>query len=70
MAGPTTKKLLAEGVTDAIGFVAGGLLGYGLGRLLGWDIAASGAASLGGILLCGLGSGAGVQLARRWRARR
>jgi F0F1-type ATP synthase assembly protein I len=64
------NKLLAEGLTDAAGFLAGGLVGFGIGKLLGWDIAGSGAASLGAILLCGLGGGAGVQLARRWRARR
>ena len=64
------NKLLAEGLTDAAGFVAGGLLGFAAGRLLGWDLAASGAASIGAILLCGLGGGAGVHLARRWRARR
>ncbi len=66
------NKLLAEGLTDAVGFLAGGLLAFGLGRLLGWDIFAAGAdlGSLGGILLCGIGGGAGVQLARRWRAAR
>jgi hypothetical protein len=64
------NKLLAEGLTDAAGFLAGGLLGFAVGRLLGWDLAGSGATSLGAILLCGLGGGAGVQLARRWRGRR
>jgi hypothetical protein len=65
------KNLLLEGLSDAIGFVAGALIGFGLGRLLGLDIFAPGYsnASLGGILLAGLGGGAGVQLARRWRAR-
>ena len=60
------NKLLLEGLTDAAGFVAGGLLGFGIGRLLGWDPLASGygAASMGGLLLCGLGGGAGVQIAR------
>ena len=65
---PSTNKLLAEGLTDAVGFVIGGLVGFGISRLLGWDIATADF-NLGGILLCGLGGGAGVQLARRWRAR-
>jgi hypothetical protein len=64
------NKLLAEGLTDAAGFLVGGLLGFAAGRLLGWEISGSGAASIGAILLCGLGGGAGVQLARRWRSGR
>lgn len=59
-----------EGVSDAIGFVGGALLGFWAGQLLGWSIFASGYtnASIGGIVLVGLGGGAGLQLARRWRA--
>jgi hypothetical protein len=66
------NKLLAEGLTDAIGFVAGGLLGFAIGRIAGWDIfpTAQAGPSIVGLVLCGLGGGAGVQLARRWRARR
>ncbi|NNU44453.1 hypothetical protein [Ramlibacter montanisoli] len=66
------KKLLAEGLVDALGFVAGALAGFGLARMLGWDpfAAGYGGASLGGILLCGLGGGAGLQLARRLVRRR
>jgi F0F1-type ATP synthase assembly protein I len=65
------KNPWLQSLTDALGFVAGALVGFGLGRLLGLDIFAPGYdnASLGGILLCGLGGGAGVQLARRWLAR-
>ena len=65
------KSLLAEGLSDAIGFVGGALLGFWLGRLLGLDIFAAGYgnASLGGILLVGLGGGGGLQLARRWQKR-
>jgi hypothetical protein len=70
MAEPTPGKLLAEGLTDAVGFVAGGLVGFGISRVLGWDLFAAGFDSMGGILLSGLGAGGGVQLARRWRARR
>ncbi len=64
-------KLLIEGFSDAIGFVGGALVGLWAGRLLGWDIFAAGYnnASMGGILLAGLGGGAGLHLARHWRAR-
>ena len=59
---------LIEGLADAIGFVAGSLLGFGLGKLLGLDIFAPGYgnAAIAGILLIGAGGGGGVQLARRW----
>jgi len=61
------NKLLSEGLTDAIGFVAGALLGFGIGRLAGLDIFAPGytGSSVAGILLAGLGGGTGVSLARR-----
>jgi hypothetical protein len=64
-----TNSLLLEGVSDAVGFVLGALLGYGLGQLLGLDIFAAGYgnASMGGIVLVGLGGGTGLSLARRWR---
>lgn len=66
------NKLLSEGLTDAIGFVAGALLGFAAGRLLGLDMFAPGytGASIAGLLLAGLGGGGGVHLARRWRAGR
>ena len=65
------KSLLAEGITDAVGFVGGALLGFWAGRLLGLDIFADGYgnAAIGGIVLVGLGGGAGLQLARLWRKR-
>ena len=65
------KKLLLEGFSDAVGFVGGALLGFWLGQMLGWDIFAPGYsnASIGGILLAGVGGGLGLQLARRLRAR-
>ena len=65
------KSLLAEGLSDAVGFVGGALLGFWIGRLLGLDIFAAGygTASMGGILLVGLGGG-GLQLARRWQKRK
>lgn len=66
-----TNKLLLEGVSDAIGFVGGALIGFWLGRWLGLDVFAPGYgnASIGGIVLVGLGGGLGLQLARRWRNR-
>ena len=63
------KSLLIEGLSDAIGFLGGALLGFWMGRLLGLDIFAEGYgnSALGGIVLVGLGGGLGLQLARRWR---
>ena len=64
------NNLWLEGLSDAVGFVGGALLGFWIGRLLGFDIFAPGYgnASMGAILLVGLGSGLGVKLARMWRA--
>ncbi|RYZ05295.1 MAG: hypothetical protein EOO24_12490 [Comamonadaceae bacterium] len=61
------NKLLLEGLADAIGFVAGALLGFWIARLVGWDVFADGygGGSIGGIVLAGLGGGAGLQVARR-----
>jgi hypothetical protein len=65
------NNLWLEGVSDAVGFVGGALLGFWAGRLLGLDIFAPGYgnASIGAILLVGLGGGLGLQIARRWRAK-
>ena len=64
------NNLWLEGLSDAVGFVGGALLGFWIGRLLGLDIFAAGYgnSSIGGIVLVGLGGGLGLQLARRWRA--
>ncbi len=64
--------LLLEGLADAMGFLAGALIGFGIGKLLGLDLFAPGygSMSLGAILLVGLGGGAGLQAARRWRQAR
>ena len=66
------NKALLEGLSDAIGFVGGALLGFWLGRVLGFDIFAAGYtnASIAGIVLVGLGGGLGLQLACRWRRSR
>ncbi len=64
------NRLLIEGLSDAVGFVGGALLGFWLGRLFGLDLFAPGYgnASIGAIVLVSLGGGAGLQVARRWRA--
>jgi len=66
-----SRNLLAEGLSDAVGFVGGALLGFWAGQLLGWNIFAAGYGndSIGGIVLVGLGGGLGLQLARRWQAK-
>ncbi|QKV52045.1 hypothetical protein [Comamonas antarctica] len=66
------RKMLVEGLSDAAGFVVGGLLGYGLGRLLNLDLFASGygPSTLAAIVLIGLCAGAGLQAARIWRTER
>jgi uncharacterized membrane protein len=65
-----SRNLLAEGLSDAVGFVGGALLGFWAGQLLGWNIFAMGYGndSIGGIVLVGLGGGLGLQLARRWQS--
>jgi len=65
------SQLLLEGVSDAVGFVGGALLGYWLGQVLGWDIFSDGYnhASIGTIALVGLGGGSGLQVARLWRSK-
>ena len=65
------KSLLVEGLSDAVGFVGGALLGFWAGHLLGFDIFESGYGNgaIAGIVLVGLGGGFGLQLARRWRRR-
>ena len=64
-------SLLMEGVTDAVGFLAGAVAGLLIGRQLGWDLTAEGYGNsvMGGILLVGIGGGLGLQIARYWRKR-
>jgi hypothetical protein len=63
---------LLEGLSDAIGFIGGALLGFWMGRLVGWDVFAAGygPTTIAAIVLVGLGGGLGLQIARRWRASR
>ena len=67
----TTPNLFLEGISDAVGFVGGALAGYWAGKWLGLNIFSAGYdnASIGGILLVGLGGGGGLHLARFWRAK-
>jgi hypothetical protein len=60
---------LIEGLTDAIGFVVGALLGYGLGVAFGLNLFAAGygTGSIIAILLVGIGGGMGLQAARHFR---
>ena len=66
----TSPNPLMEGISDAVGFVGGALTGYWVGKWLGLNIFSAGYdnASIGGILLVGLGGGLGLQLARKWQA--
>ena len=61
---------LIEGLTDALGFVMGALLGYGFGVAFGLDLFAPGygTGSIIAIMLVGLGGGMGLQAARHFRA--
>ena len=63
------QRLFSEGATDAVGFLGGALLGYGIGHLMGFDIFSQGydTRSILAIALVGLGGGVGLNLARRWR---
>jgi hypothetical protein len=65
------KSMLIEGLSDAVGFVGGALLGFWAGHLLGFDIfeVGYGNGAIAGIVLVGLGGGLGLQVARRWRNR-
>ncbi|WP_408596375.1 hypothetical protein [Limnohabitans sp.] len=62
---------LLEGLSDAVGFVTGALLGYGLGITFGLDLFAPGygTGSIVAIVLVGLGGGMGLQAARFLRSR-
>ena len=66
-----SRSLLVEGLSDAVGFIGGALLGYWIGRLLGLNIFDPGYSNsaIAGIVLSGLGGGLGLQVARRWRRR-
>ena len=71
------RQLLQLGLAQAVLFVVGALMGRGAGMLLGLDAFGTSATGAGygnreifGILLIGLGGGAGAQLGRRWYVRK
>ena len=69
---PTALKLLRQGLVDALGFLLGSALGWGLGQLAGLDIFEPGYSlrAMVAIVLIGLGGGMGLQAAKVWRGRR
>ena len=69
---PSTRQLLTLGLSQAAGFVVGGLLGYALGQATGMDAMDPGGyttSAMVGLLMIGLGSGACAQLAKRLHTR-
>ena len=69
---PSTRQLLTLGLSQAAGFVVGGLLGYALGQATGMDAmdpAGYTTSAMVGLLMIGLGSGACAQLAKRLHTR-
>ena len=69
----TPADALREGLVDALGFVGGALLGWQVGRWLGFDVLAPGdwtARTLLGWLILLAGCGLGKWASLRWRARR
>ena len=60
------KRALAEGLTDAVGFFVGALAAAMLARAIGFDFLAPGygLTVIIGLLMVGLGGGAGLQAAR------
>ncbi|MED5619680.1 hypothetical protein [Ideonella sp. BN130291] len=70
MSRPDPKELLVEGVSDALGFLLGGLAGWAVGQWLGFDFFAEpgyNARAMTGLVLIALGCGAGKWAALRWR---
>ncbi|NDZ12832.1 hypothetical protein C7T35_30090 [Variovorax sp. WS11] len=70
---PSTRQLMLLGLAQAVLFIVGALLGRWLGLALGLDAFSPGGYSnsaVFGILLIGLGGGAGAQLARAWFTRK
>ena len=69
----TPGDALREGLADALGFVGGALLGWQVGRWLGFDVLAPGdwtARTLVGWLILLAGCGLGKWASLRWRAAR
>jgi hypothetical protein len=67
---PNPRELLVEGVSDALGFLLGGLAGWAVGQWLGFDFFAESGytpRAMMGLVLIALGCGAGKWVALRWR---
>lgn len=65
---PDLNRALREGLADAIGFVAGALAGWWLGRLLGLDFIGTPdwqPRQIAGLVLIAAGCGGGRWLARQ-----
>ena len=66
------RQALSDGLTDAVGFVGGAVIGWQVGKALGYDVLASANPdspnAVGWILLLA-GCGAGKWASLRWRAR-
>ncbi len=63
-----TRNALAEGLVDALGFMAGAMAGGLVARAFGLDFMTEqgwGTGSIAGILLVGLGAGLGKTMARK-----
>ena len=68
---PSVAQALEEGLADAAGFLGGALIGWQLGRWLGFDVLAPDAwtaRTVIGWLLLLAGCGAGKWASLRWRA--
>ncbi len=71
--GQPAAAALTEGLIDAAGFLGGALIGWQLGRWLGFDVLAPGdwtARTAVGWFVLLAGCGAGKWASLRWRARR
>jgi hypothetical protein len=69
---PSIRELMIQGLMDALGFLVGSALGWGLGQWLGLDLFEPGY-SLGAmvaIAFIGIGGGMGLQAARFWREKK
>lgn len=60
---------LVVGISDAVGFLGGTIIGYWIGQWTGADLhqPGYGMAAMIGIVLVGLGGGLGLQAARKWQ---
>ena len=66
------RQALTDGLTDAVGFVGGAVIGWQAGKALGYDVLASDnpdSRNVVGWILLLAGCGAGKWASLRWRAR-